>query len=94
MAEQRPADSDGFVILTLRAFEEDGQFVSECVELQTASQGDTLDEAIANAQEATQLYLDAISELGERDRVFRERRLTVIERVPNKIHLNPEHSLD
>ena len=77
MAEQRPADSDGFVILTLRAFEEDGQFVSECVELQTASQGDTLEEAIANAHEATRMYLDAITELGERDRVFRERAVSV-----------------
>jgi len=32
--------------------------VSECPELGTASQGETIEEAIANLREATELYLE------------------------------------
>jgi len=34
-------------------------FVAECPEIGTASQGRTEDEALANLQEATQLYLES-----------------------------------
>jgi predicted RNase H-like HicB family nuclease len=33
-------------------------FIAECPEVGTASQGTTIEEAIANLKEATQLYLD------------------------------------
>jgi predicted RNase H-like HicB family nuclease len=37
---------------------EDNLFVAECPEIGTASQGKTIEEAIANLQEATEIYLE------------------------------------
>ncbi len=42
--------------------DEDGFFVARCVQLDIASQGKTVDEAIENLKEATELYLDAYPE--------------------------------
>jgi predicted RNase H-like HicB family nuclease len=38
--------------------EEDDLYVAECPEVGTASQGHTIEEAIANLKEATELYLE------------------------------------
>jgi predicted RNase H-like HicB family nuclease len=37
---------------------EEDVYVAECPEVGTASQGETIEEAIANLREATELYLD------------------------------------
>lgn len=37
---------------------EEDVYVAECPEVGTASQGDTIEEAIANLKEATELYLE------------------------------------
>ncbi len=37
---------------------EEDVYVAECPEIGTASQGETIEEAIANLKEATQLYLE------------------------------------
>ena len=37
---------------------EEDVYVAECPEVETASQGDTVEEAIANLKEATELYLE------------------------------------
>ena len=37
---------------------EDGLYVAECPEVGTASQGYTIEEAVANLKEATELYLE------------------------------------
>lgn len=37
---------------------EDDVYVAECPEVGTISEGDTLDEAITNLKEATELYID------------------------------------
>jgi len=39
-------------------YKEDDLYVSECPEVGTVSQGHTIEEAIANLKEATQLYLE------------------------------------
>lgn len=39
-------------------YKEDDWFVAECPEFGTASQGKTLDEAVANLKEATELYIE------------------------------------
>ncbi len=44
--------------LTAILYWEDDVYVAECPEVGTASQGETIDEAIANLQEATELYLE------------------------------------
>jgi predicted RNase H-like HicB family nuclease len=38
--------------------QEDDLFVADCPEVGTVSQGKTIDEAIANLKEATELYLE------------------------------------
>ncbi len=37
---------------------EDDMYVAECPEIGTASQGKTIEEALANLREATELYLE------------------------------------
>lgn len=37
---------------------EEDMYVAECAELGTVSQGKTIDEAISNLKEATELYLE------------------------------------
>lgn len=48
---------------------EEDLFVAECPEVGTVSQGHTLEEAIANLREATELYLEEFP-LPETDRSF------------------------
>ena len=43
-----------------------GVYVAECPEVGTASQGDTIEEAMANLKEATELYLEETSAAGGR----------------------------
>lgn len=44
--------------LTAVLHKEDDLFVAECPEVGTVSQGYTLDEAVENLKEATELYLE------------------------------------
>ena len=46
------------VHLTAVLRREDDLFVAECPEVGTVNQGTTLDEALANLKEATELYLE------------------------------------
>lgn len=39
-------------------FEEDGAFVARCLDVEVASEGDTEQEAVANLQEALELYFE------------------------------------
>ncbi len=45
-------------ILRAIVYWEEDVYVAECPEVKTASQGETIEEAIANLQEATELYLE------------------------------------
>ncbi len=66
-----------YVTLTFRAFPEDGEYVGECVELGVTSCGETAGVALNAAIDATSLYLAAIEEEGERQRVFAERGIQI-----------------
>jgi predicted RNase H-like HicB family nuclease len=68
----------GYITLTLEAYPEGKAFVSRCPELDVASCGDTLGEAIEAVQEAITVYLNAIESASERARVFTERGVTII----------------
>jgi predicted RNase H-like HicB family nuclease len=46
-----------FSLTAILHWEED-VYVAECPEVGTASQGETIEEALANLQEATELYLE------------------------------------
>jgi predicted RNase H-like HicB family nuclease len=75
----------GFISVTLAVRREGKQYVSECLELGTASCGDTLDEAADNIKEATLEYLNTIERLGERERIFREKGIVLRKRRPSTI---------
>lgn len=53
--------------LTAVLHKEDDLYVAECPEVGTASQGATIDEALKNLREATELYLEEFP-LGETHR--------------------------
>ncbi|MEK7794142.1 MAG: type II toxin-antitoxin system HicB family antitoxin [Candidatus Hydrogenedentota bacterium] len=59
--------------LTYNIKAEDGQYSAVCEELDTASCGDTVDEALANLEEAIEVDLATQVDLGERDRFLRDR---------------------
>lgn len=75
------SDKHAYIRLTFRVSAEDGQYASYCDELGTASCGDTVEEALANLNEAVTLHLETLEELGERGRFLRERGIRV-ERSP------------
>jgi predicted RNase H-like HicB family nuclease len=70
--------SRGYIVLTLKAHEEEGQYVSECVELGVASCGGMIDEAFEAIKDATAVYLDTLEDEGELGRVLAERGIAVI----------------
>lgn len=45
-------------LFTAVIHKEENWYVAECTEVGTVSQGETIDEAIANLKEATELYLE------------------------------------
>ncbi len=69
----------GVIILTGMVKAEGNQFVSTCQELGTSSCGDSVEEAFANLEEAIEVHLAALEEIGERDRVFQERGISILD---------------
>jgi predicted RNase H-like HicB family nuclease len=47
-----------FRIFTAVVYREEDVYVAECPEVGTASQGETIEEALSNLKEATELYLE------------------------------------
>ena len=45
-------------VFTARIFQEDNQFVAQCLEVDVASQGETETEALNNLQEALELHFE------------------------------------
>ena len=68
---------EGYILLTEVVEEDDGQFAAYCLELGTATCGDTIEEALSNLQEAIVVHLNALDEVGTRERVFKERNIVV-----------------
>lgn len=46
------------LVLTAVIYQENGLFVAQCPEVGTVSQGRTIEEAVENLKEATELYLE------------------------------------
>ncbi len=57
---------------TTELFEEDGQIVALCPELNVSSFGDTLEEALRSLQEAITLFLEECQRMGTLDAVLEE----------------------
>ena len=67
----------GYILLTEVIEPEDGQFAAHCLELGTATCGDTIEEALGNLREAIMVHLNALEEVGTRGRVFEERNIAI-----------------
>jgi predicted RNase H-like HicB family nuclease len=65
----------GMILLTCIATKEDGQFVSYCRELGSASCGDTVEEAFENLLDAIDVHIRALIETGELLRFLKERNV-------------------
>jgi predicted RNase H-like HicB family nuclease len=57
---------------TTQLFEEDGQIVAVCPELNVSSFGDTTQEALASLQEAVTLFLEECAHMGTLESVLEE----------------------
>lgn len=69
--------TESYVILTLRFFQEEGQWVGDCEELGVAHASDTLDEVRAGLVELLTLTLDTMDSVGEQERYFAEHGITL-----------------
>ncbi len=69
--------TEGYVILTLRFYQEEGQWVGDCEELGVAHCGDSLDEVRAGLEELLMLSLSTMESVGERERFFAEHGITL-----------------
>jgi len=70
--KQITAPMSGYIVLTFRIHEEDGQYVARCEELGISSCAKGIEKAFDRVEEATTLYLSTLDEVGERERVFAE----------------------
>jgi predicted RNase H-like HicB family nuclease len=60
----------------------EGGFTVICPEFAIASQGESVDEALANIEDAARLYIETLAELGDLGRILRDRGVTVHARRP------------
>ena len=67
----------GFITLTLEAYPEGRRFVSRCRELDVTSCGDSLVDAFEQVKDAVTVYLNAIEQLGDRERIFAEKGIVM-----------------
>jgi hypothetical protein len=69
------ATTQGFVILTLRFWQEDRRWVGECAELGTSTYGRTLRQAHDELKELVLLHLNSLEQVGEREHFFRKHNI-------------------
>jgi len=82
----------GYILLTLRVRGERGRWVADCSELGTASCGDTVEQAVDNVKDACIVHLNALEQLGERKKFFREHNIRIQHvplRAPRKVDIEP-----
>ena len=58
------AQTGGYIEVTIRFFEEEGQWTAQCVELGTATCADSLEEAEEAIVEMVLLHLNALEDIG------------------------------
>lgn len=62
----------GYIIVTFSFHKEGNRWVGRCNELTTSAFGRSLKEAKERLEEFVELHLNALEDLGERERFFRE----------------------
>lgn len=69
----------GYIDVEILVKQEGGQYSSWCPGLDIASCGDIPEEAIKNCVEAVELYLTVLEEDGEREEVFKQKNIAVLD---------------
>jgi len=72
----------GYIIVTLQLEREGDQWVGRCIELGTATCGDTLDETLEALREAVLLHLNTLEDVGECRRFLTEHGIRFYGRRP------------
>lgn len=72
------------IIVTGIVEREGNQFVSLCPELDVASCGDTAEEALDMLEDALQVYIEDLLDIGNLDKVFLERGVNIRTDIPGK----------
>ncbi len=80
-----PSGVRGFVVLTLEFHKEGRLWVGECHELGTATDGRSLDRVERELVQLAVLHLNGLEEIGERERIFRERGIKLYIYPPRNI---------
>lgn len=75
----------GYISLTLEVFPEGKKYVSRCRELGVTSFGRDVAAAFANVKDAVTTYLNAIEELGDRERIFAEKGIVIRKTKPRTV---------
>lgn len=75
----------GYAVLTLEFHKEGGLWVGQCRELGTATDGRTLDGVERELVKLAVLHLNGLEDIGERERVFRERGIKLYTHSPRNI---------
>lgn len=76
-ARKRRMAPTKYIELTFRFAQESGKWTAECVELGTATYGDTFEQAKEAIADMVQLHLDALEQVDAADAFFRKHRITV-----------------
>jgi len=69
----------GYIAIEIIVTKEGEQYSSWCPQLDIASCGDNPEEAVENLSDALELYLDTLEEEGEREQVFKERGIRIVD---------------
>lgn len=83
-------NTQGYITLTLEAYPEGKMFVSRCRELGVASCGDSIWGAIESLKDAVTTYINAIEQLGERERVFAEKGIVIRQTKPRSVRVESD----
>ncbi|GEM_PF-1099907 len=74
----------GFVVLTLEFRKQGDYWIGECRELGTATDGRSLERVERELSRLVLLHISGLEDIGERDRLFRERGITFYTDHPPK----------
>ena len=71
--------------LNAKVEKHDDVYVGYCVELGTVTQGDSLEEVCENLKDAIYVHLSVLDEIGERERVFREKGIVMLPAIDDTV---------
>ena len=74
-AKEKALPDTGYVVLTLQFERQDEEWFGTCLELDTSTSGSSLDEVQEELHDLVILHLNALEEVGERERFFEEHEI-------------------